>query len=80
LTERTGQPGLLQDSRSRYVRGNLLEQFEPLRADAILKQRKTGDVAPGFRQAFNKAEGHRIAGDRKNDGYCVGHLLQRPDR
>ena len=53
--------------KTRDLRRNLFEQFDPFQADRILVRGEPGDVATRMRVACDKAIGDRIGHLRKHD-------------
>jgi len=56
----------------------LLEQLQPLSADAVLEKHETGSVAAWPRQAVDEARRDRISDDREYDRHGMGCLQQLP--
>ena len=70
--------GIPKDRRSRYVRRDLLEQFQPFPAHAVFDIHETGGVAARPRQAVDEAGADRIGDNREHDRHGAGRLQQRP--
>ena len=58
------------------MRRNLLEQFEPLRTNRILKRDKSSGVAAWLGQTGNEACTDRVNHSHENDWYTLGGSLQ----
>ena len=77
---RSGRYGrIAQDRRSRYARGNVLEQLQPFPGDGIFEVAKAGDIAAGPRQAIDVAGPDRVGDDREHDRHAAGRLQQGCD-
>jgi hypothetical protein len=63
-----------KDRRARYVRCDLLKQFQPFRAHHEFDAHETSQVATRPRQAVDEAGTDRVAEDRKHDRHAAGHL------
>ena len=60
--------GSRRTATRRHARRDLLEQFQPFRADAVFVNGKSGGVAAGLRQACNEAGPDRISDLHEHDG------------
>src|SRR5436305_309118 len=69
-----------QDRRSRDTRSDLLEQLQPLSAQAVLELHKAGSVAARPRQAIDEACANRIGDVHEHDWHAPGRLQQRLQR
>ena len=72
-----GSAGIPKHRHSRHAWCDLLEQFQPFRAHAEFKDRKSGGVAARPRQARDQAAGYGVAGTREHDRYGSAGPLQR---
>jgi hypothetical protein len=72
-----GYRGIAQDRRSRHARCDLLEQFQPFRADAVFEIDKSSGIAARPRQTIDEAGADRIGNDHKYDRDSPGRLQQR---
>jgi hypothetical protein len=70
--------GRAQYRSSFHAWGNLLEHFQPFRADAVFKRRKAGDVTAWLRQARDEAGANGVRDCRKHDRYPGSRPLRRP--
>jgi hypothetical protein len=71
-----GRIGLIpKNSRSRYMRRDLLKQFQPLPAQTVFEHHESGGVAAWPRQAADYAGAHRIGDAREYDWHRVRVLL-----
>jgi len=60
----------------RHAGRDLLEQFQPFRADAVFEQDEPGGIAAWPRQAIDEASADRIGGVREHDGHGAGYRQQ----
>ncbi len=67
-----GYGGIPNDPRSRHARRDLLEQFQPFPAQAIVILDKAGGVAARPRQAMDEAGTDRIGNKHKYDRHRAG--------
>src|SRR5215475_13509957 len=70
LADTRSRRGFSNDSDTRHIRRNLLEQFEPFRANFVVENSEPGYVTARLRQTGNKAGTDRIGNLRKYDRYC----------
>ena len=70
--------GIPKDCRARHAGRDLLEQFEPFRAEAIFVLGKSGGIPARSRQALDEAGADRIDDLREHNRDGAGRLQQRP--
>src|SRR5262245_1274281 len=69
--------GLVPDDGSaRCVRRDLLEQFQPFSAQAVLELHEAGGISSRLGQAFDKPSADRISNGRENDRHRASCLCQ----
>ena len=74
LADPGGRGGIAKHCRLRHARRDLLEQFQPFSAQAVVKHHKAGRVAAGPRQLLDKTGTHRVDDDREYDRHGMGRF------
>src|SRR5262249_17187453 len=75
-----GRCGIPKRGHTGYGRCDLLEQFQPFRADAVFEIHEPGDVAARPRKRLDKARADRIASDWEYNRHCASRMRNRADR
>ena len=70
-----GDAVVAKNCHSGHARRDLLEQFQPLRADAVFENDEPGRVASGPRQTPNDAGTDRVSDIHEYDGHRARRLL-----
>src|SRR5215470_9599773 len=68
--------GPMVNCHPRHARGDLFEQLQPLRGEAEFIRGKPGGIPAWARQAFDEAQGDRVADVSEHDGHGAAHLPQ----
>ena len=69
--------GIVYHGHTSDVRRDLLEQFQPFRADGELKVSEPGDVSARPRETSDQSRANRIGDLGEDDGYAAGFPLHR---
>src|SRR5579863_2423883 len=74
LTYPGSNRGVPNDARADNCGCHLLEYFQPLTAEAVVKLRESRDVATGMREALNQSSAYGINGANEYDRDSAGRL------